>query len=872
MKNDAGNKKGGLVKKIFTITLIIVMVLSMGIGTMDFDSEIVEAYESDADSFGYYYTDSKDPDPKITYSWIDGVTGGNPTSLGDDDIIGFIPMGFSFIYYDISFDEIAVCSNGWVSFVDNYSTEHTPDSIPHIDFPFGVIAAFWTNLDPSAGGEVYYKSEADKFIITWWDVPIYGTTLLQRFEIVFLDTGEILFQYMKVDLPIPMAQPYSWPGVGIEDDLGESGLSYDDVIEDGLAIKFSQLPVAMPDDLFVTSSNLAPATVELGETDIPMLGLTLTADMNVIGLSSVKIELTGACITTDISAVKLWHDRNGNGIAEAIVDRIFASGIFQPDPITGEKLASLSISMSTGKAFLIRAGSPENLIITYDISGSAYPGNTTGALVQTMYVTGIDTVSGLPVSSSTSSITYQTQDTLTVVSTSLQSAGALASQGEAMIPMALLTLTAGSERVDIDAVSVRLSGSATAKYFSVYARLIHDVDDDGQFNAMTDVELGGSYFAPTPPNSATIFLKDSIQYFRVNSGITERLIITYDVDYEGVIGRTADVYLENTSLSCSPDTVSSSGFPFTSNPIQYAAFNQPVIKSYFTENPPTIDGKYSSGEWVDATSLDLVDINGNGIQTILQVMNDNYTLYLVLDAVGDTTRNSIDVSSISFDTGHDETATSGEEDQFVIGGWIPGQTAHYVFDTPLTGWVIEDSPFDDLLPGHGNLKGDWGFNTSDNSGTLHRFYEYQIPLALLGVPTPVPPGYTLGFAVGRQDNWTDSTTPGTYDPSFIGTLNQTYWPMYYATVMENMSFFGDLVLRAFNSPPDLDWTGEPGFISDGVNPDTGSTTTQFEYRVKYSDVDNEPPASGYPKLYIEKPCGMSWGGSPYTMNRVAWVG
>ncbi|UCG70031.1 MAG: hypothetical protein JSV09_03175, partial [Thermoplasmata archaeon] len=215
---------------------------------------------------------------------------------------------------------------------------------------------------------------------------------------------------------------------------------------------------------------------------------------------------------------------------------------------------------------------------------------------------------------------------------------------------------------------------------------------------------------------------------------------------------------------------------------------------------------------------------------------------------------------------------TGEEDQFVIGGWLPNQTAHYIFDTPLTGWVMEDSPFDNLMQDHGNLAGDWGFNASDNSATLHRIYEYQIPLTLLDVPTPVPPWYTLGFAVGRQDNWTDSTTPGTYDPSFIGTINQTYWPMYYANVMENMSFLGDLVLRAFNTPPVLDWTGEPGYISDGVNPDTGSTTTQFEYRIKYSDVDNEPPASGYPKLYIEKPCGMSWGGSPYTMNRVAWVG
>ncbi|UCG70032.1 MAG: hypothetical protein JSV09_03180, partial [Thermoplasmata archaeon] len=672
MQKNIGDIKSGRVRKIVTITLIIVMILNMGICTMDFNSEMADAYKSGVDPYGYYYTDSKDPNPKITYSWIDGVTGGNATLLGDDEIIGYIPMEFSIYYYGLTFDMIAICSNGWVSFVDNESTVHTPVPIPNIDPPAGVIAAFWTNLDPSAGGEVYYKSEADKFIVTWWDVPIYGTTLLQRFEIVVFDGAEILFQYMDVDLPVPSTQPFSWPGVGIEDALGEIGLPYDDVIENELAIKYTLIPSAVSDNLAVTSLNLAPATVELGETDISILGLTLTADSNVIGVSSIVVELTGACNVTDISEVKLWHDRNGNGVVEAVIDRVLASGVFLHDPYHGD-FATLSITSNSGRALLVRAGSPENLIITYDISESAYIGNTTGASIETMYVTGIDTVGGLPISSSTSSITARTPDTLTVVSTSLQSEDAYASQGETMVPMALLTLSAGSDRVDIQAVTVRLSGFATAKYLSVYFRLFNDADDDGQFNTSKDVELGGSAFSPTLPNNATVSIKITPQYFRVNSGITEHLIITYDVGYEGAIGRTADVYMENTFISCSPDTVNSAGFPFVSNPIQFTAFNQPVITSSFTESPPVIDGQYSSGEWADATSLDLIGIRCNGIQTIFQVMNDNDTLYLVLDAIGDTKRDNIDVSSICFDTGHDEGATSGEEDQFVIGGWIPGQ-------------------------------------------------------------------------------------------------------------------------------------------------------------------------------------------------------
>lgn len=76
----------------------------------------------------------------------------------------------------------------------------------------------------------------------------------------------------------------------------------------------------------------------------------------------------------------------------------------------------------------------------------------------------------------------------------------------------------------------------------------------------------------------------------------------------------------------------------------------------------------------------------------------------------------------------------------------------------------------------------------------------------------------------------------------------------------------DLAVSA-NNPPTLDWTGEAGYESDGVEPGSGDTTTTFTYRVKYTDSDNDVPLSGYPKVHILKD-SMEVAGSPFVMAEV----
>ncbi|GAB4346021.1 MAG: hypothetical protein Kow0089_23200 [Desulfobulbaceae bacterium] len=43
--------------------------------------------------------------------------------------------------------------------------------------------------------------------------------------------------------------------------------------------------------------------------------------------------------------------------------------------------------------------------------------------------------------------------------------------------------------------------------------------------------------------------------------------------------------------------------------------------------------------------------------------------------------------------------------------------------------------------------------------------------------------------------------------------------------------------------PALSWTGEPGFVSDGALPDSGPSGNTFEFRVEYTDTNNDAPTS-----------------------------
>jgi len=67
--------------------------------------------------------------------------------------------------------------------------------------------------------------------------------------------------------------------------------------------------------------------------------------------------------------------------------------------------------------------------------------------------------------------------------------------------------------------------------------------------------------------------------------------------------------------------------------------------------------------------------------------------------------------------------------------------------------------------------------------------------------------------------------------------------------------------------PVLSWTGEENYQEDGIDPEFGNSETNFIYRVKYTDQDNDAPAQGFPKVHILKG-GSEISGSPFNLSEV----
>src|SRR3989442_1791185 len=224
----------------------------------------------------------------------------------------------------------------------------------------------------------------------------------------------------------------------------------------------------------------------------------------------------------------------------------------------------------------------------------------------------------------------------------------------------------------------------------------------------------------------------------------------------------------------------------TTQAYSHLAFDGPApvtpIQSSFAATTPAIDGLITSGEWNDSTVVNLTAISGNTLPAYLFVKNSPTMLYMAYDAVGDTSLSSGDAAALAFDTGNDAVASNGHEDQFVQGGFggNPSNQSHWVYNSSLGYWSVEDAPYNPGLPNHAGLASAWGFGPSPALGANHRMYEFAIPLALLGSG----PNQTLGI-FGRSQQ---SPSVANFPP-----FRYSLWPVFSLGPIP-LASYGDLIL------------------------------------------------------------------------------
>ena len=203
------------------------------------------------DEFGYRWVDSDEPGGP-TFNWIEISSTGTALRLGDDDG-ETVDLGRIFEYYDIDYDQITICSNGWAALGYTTSHRYSFSALPDPGDPNSWLPIYATDLyPPSSPGDVYYQDFGDYFVIEFYDIceiSHYPDPAF-KFEIILYYTRkEIVYQYLDVE---PLGSTYHTAYVGIENETGTIGLlvgtwtSTGGCLHDSLAIRFRATPIASP--------------------------------------------------------------------------------------------------------------------------------------------------------------------------------------------------------------------------------------------------------------------------------------------------------------------------------------------------------------------------------------------------------------------------------------------------------------------------------------------------------------------------------------------------------------------------------------------------------------------------------------------------
>ena len=253
---------------------------------------------SGPDGYGYRIFDMYDGFGAPVYDWIEinpSVGGaGTIITLGDDQT-GHVDLPFDFGYYGTNYDELSICSNGWVAPGYNTSTAYSNVGIPTGASPNNMIAAFWDDLNPGVGGQICWYNDVQnhRFIVEYYHVPHYSSTgQLETFQIIFYDPeffptitgdGEIQVNYHTLTSESSMT-------AGFENTGGTDGLQY---LYNGL-YDIHAMPLESTFSFKITTnSGISELAITLEPHNIPIIipaaGGTFEYDLTInnIGASTI---------------------------------------------------------------------------------------------------------------------------------------------------------------------------------------------------------------------------------------------------------------------------------------------------------------------------------------------------------------------------------------------------------------------------------------------------------------------------------------------------------------------------------------------------------------------------------------------------------
>ncbi|MBL7993781.1 right-handed parallel beta-helix repeat-containing protein, partial [bacterium] len=207
---------------------------------------------ANGDNFGYTWTSSDQGG--VAFNWVDIKSIGTEiTELNgtDDNNVGPFPIGFNFIYFDSTYTDFRVCSNGFITF-NSTNSEYSNYGLPGTTGE--MIAAFWNdlNLGNNSNSHVYYYNDGSRLIVQYQVIPPYSGTGSYTFQIILYPNGRIVYQYLDMNGSDKSAT------IGWQNTDGSDGftISLDDAnfIHNNLAIQIKAGPKT-PQNLIAVSGD-----------------------------------------------------------------------------------------------------------------------------------------------------------------------------------------------------------------------------------------------------------------------------------------------------------------------------------------------------------------------------------------------------------------------------------------------------------------------------------------------------------------------------------------------------------------------------------------------------------------------------------------
>jgi len=263
------------------------------------------------DNYGYYIYDSNDLDYNLypEYDWIEinPSSGGSGTNLnlsnsGNGNWSGNGPLDtvnlpFTFTFYGIDYNQITICTNGWIAFGDIDSESFRNYPIPGAGGPSPMIAAFWDDLETGNNGDVYYYSNNNYAIIQWDSMRTNDSNSLETFQMILnndsnqpYDDNSIKIQYEEFnntssgDFNNYPPEHGSYATIGIENHLSDDGLQYTYynnypaaamTLSDNAALFITtQLPITLPTPQLHSSYNSLDFSIQPDSEDFSQIELS----------------------------------------------------------------------------------------------------------------------------------------------------------------------------------------------------------------------------------------------------------------------------------------------------------------------------------------------------------------------------------------------------------------------------------------------------------------------------------------------------------------------------------------------------------------------------------------------------------------------